>query len=612
MLLPRPIKKILAILRGSVAPPLIFLSVTFGFTFGLVPGFSGLHVLLIIIALVLNIHTGLFLLFAAIGKGLCFAAAPLLYHTGQFVQAHLPWLLKFLAAVPLAAITDYSRYAVAGAVLLGPVAGALAGLLLARIVISFRKTLLKFEESSDAFKKWYSNRWVRTFDRLLVGKRTKDAKALFTGKTIYIRKAGIVLAAIVLAASLLVLYLLDNETIRTRAETTLTKANDAEVDLESLSFAPLAGSVAATGIQITDAENPASNRIAVEKLAADASIYHLLLGKFVLENVELSNVRFDETRDTPGTVATPPTEKPQPIFNPEDFKLTAANIAKLETYFKNAKDLKEKLQKLSKWLPKPKESQAQQGQVPERYLEYLNASAPLPPTPRVLAKNVLLDKVQIPSVVLGSTRITLKNLSNAPRTAGLPITAELKSLDTPTQIDIDIDFDSPDQSPTVSGTFSGLELATLQQALGDSAGIAFQSGRASGTFNGRLTNQDIDLTIDVNIKDLKATAQGKGILGLGADNTSQILDTLRDLNTTIRIVGPVTEPRLAFDTKGLAEQFKQALAEAGKQRLMQEVDSKLTEQLGDKLPEEARELVKPEGLLKDLGSLLDNKKDQQQ
>ena len=38
MLLPRFIKKLLAVMRGSVAPPLIFLSVLIGFWFGLKTG----------------------------------------------------------------------------------------------------------------------------------------------------------------------------------------------------------------------------------------------------------------------------------------------------------------------------------------------------------------------------------------------------------------------------------------------------------------------------------------------------------------------------------------------------------------------------------------------
>ncbi len=163
MILPRFIKKFLAILRGGVSPVFIFLSVMLGFSFGLMPGFSGFHTVIIILVLVLNVHAGLFLLSAGIGKTLCFAAAPVLYYAGAWIQTYLSFLLRLLASVPVIAMTDFSRYSVAGAVILGPVLGAIAGLLMVRSVISFRRMLLKLEDGSDKFKKWYSNRWVRIF-----------------------------------------------------------------------------------------------------------------------------------------------------------------------------------------------------------------------------------------------------------------------------------------------------------------------------------------------------------------------------------------------------------------------------------------------------------------
>lgn len=76
MILPRPIRKILAIFRGGVSPVIIFLSIMLGFWFGLIPGWSGFHTVIIILMLILTIHLGLFLLSAGIGKSLCFAAAP--------------------------------------------------------------------------------------------------------------------------------------------------------------------------------------------------------------------------------------------------------------------------------------------------------------------------------------------------------------------------------------------------------------------------------------------------------------------------------------------------------------------------------------------------------
>jgi len=131
MLLPSSIRKVVAIFRGEVSPVLILLSVLLGFWFGLTPGWYGIHVALLVLALVLNVHIGIFLLFAGFGKALCFAAAPLLYHAGQWAQGALSPLLNLLGALPVLGVTDFSRYAVAGAAVLGPVVGLVCGLLLA-------------------------------------------------------------------------------------------------------------------------------------------------------------------------------------------------------------------------------------------------------------------------------------------------------------------------------------------------------------------------------------------------------------------------------------------------------------------------------------------------
>ena len=619
MILPRFIRKLIAVLRGGVSPVIIFLSIMLGFWFGLVPGWSGVHTVLVIVVLVLNIHTGLFLLSAGIAKTLCFAAAPVLYHVGVWVQSYLSFILRLLESVPVIGMTDFNRYSVAGAVVLGPIIGGIAGLLMARSVISFRRMLLKLEDGSDTFKKWYSNRWVRILDRLLIGKRTKDAKSLFTGKTKYIRKAGVALAVLVLVASVIATTVIKDSIIKDYASSTMTRANGAEVNLDDLDISVLTGSVLVSGIQVTDPQNPQNNQVSIEKIAADASLYSLSLGKLVMEQVEISNVKFNQKRSTPGSVPEPDARQKPAVFDPCDFKLTPANLSKLDMYIKDAKALKEKLQKLRKWLPKAedKKTATQPKQIPQKYLDYLKARAIVPTSPRIMAKRAILDNVQIPWPIFGNSKVLLTNLSDSPKTAKLPVTFEMKSHDTSASINVTIDYSSQDQVPKLSGTFDGFDLTKIQSGLSSNAGLIFESGVASGQFSGTATNESIDLTVDITIRDLKAKGQGKGVLGLGSNTTSQAFDALTELKTTIRIVGPVTEPRLVFDVKGLMDEFKQALVKAGKERLANEIDSRLgkqiDEKLGDKVPDEIKDILKkPEDLLKGLGGLLGGKKDKEE
>ncbi len=615
MILPRFIRKILAIFRGSVSPVMIVLSVAMGFWFGLVPGWSGFHTVVVALMLILNIHLGLFLLSAGIGKVLCFAAAPVLYYAGVGAHNYLSGLLGVLASVPVLGLTDFSRYSVAGAIVVGPIIGVVAGLLLARSVIGFRRMLLKLEEGSDKFKKWYSNRWVRILDRLLIGKRTKDAKALFVGKTKVVRKAGVILAVLVVAASVGIASLVKDNTIKKYATGTLTRANGAEVNMEELDLSVLTGAVSVSGIQVTDAQKPQNNQVSIEKIAADASLYNLLLGKVVMENVEVSEVKFNQERATAGKVAE--AEQKPSVFDPCDFKLEVADISKLETYFKNAKAVKEWLQKVRRWLPKSKgkDEEAEADQKPHKYLEYLEARAIVPASPRVLAKQILLDKVEIPSAVFGNSRIRLENLSDAPQAAGLPVRFELKSNTTPAALDATFDYSRRGDGPVVSGTFAGVDLSKIQSSLGENAGLVFEKGTASGKFNGNVTSESIDLTIEVAIRELQAKGRGKGVLGLGAKTTSEALGVLGELSTTIRVVGPITQPRLVFDGKALTEAFKKALVKAGKKKVSEEIDKQFEKhidgKLGDKVPDEIKDAIKKPGdLIKGLGGLLGGKEKQ--
>jgi hypothetical protein len=100
------------------------------------------------------------------------------------------------------------------------------------------------------------------------------------------------------------------------------------------------------------------------------------------------------------------------------------------------------------------------------------------------------------------------------------------------------------------------------------------------------------------VRDIKAGDQGNGVLGLGSETTSEALKVLNNLETTIRIVGPITEPRLVFDVKGLESEFKNALVKAGKQKLADEINKQVDKQLGDKAPPEIKDAVeKSKGLI---------------
>ncbi len=616
MLLPRFISKLLSVLRGNVAPPPIFLSVLLGLWTGLMPGWSGLHTVLVVLVLVVNVNITLFLLALGVGKTLCLAAAPVLYHVGVWAQEPLGGVLATLSSIPVIGLTDFSRYALVGALILGPIVGAVAGVALAVVVFYFRRMMVKLDEKSEKFRIWYSKLWVRILDRILIGRRTKDVKSMFV-KARYIRKVGVVLAVLLVGGFLVGVHFIQNSMVKGYAANTLTNANKAEANLAELSLDILRGDVSVSGVQLTDPQNAMQNHTVVGKIEADASVYDLLLGKLVLNKVEVSEVNFDQARQVAGRILEAATAKAEETFDPNAHKVDANDVAKLEKYFKDAKKLKEQLQKLRNWLPDSNETPAQAEEQPHKYLDYLKAKALTPASPRMLAKLLVADKTEIPSALFGNSRVDVNNISDAPAAAKLPIEMQIKSYVTQALVKVVMDY-SKGETPEVSGTFQGLDLGKMQEGFSQDAGLQFQSGLASGTFAGTLTKEQIDLTLNLGIKDLKATGIGNGVLGLGAEETSRVMEVLNELKTTIRVVGPVTQPRLVFDTKGLTKEFQDALVAAGKQRLQQEVNKQIQEQLdgklGDKLPTELKDKLQggSKGIVEGLGGLLGGKKKEEE
>lgn len=607
MLLPRPIRKFIAVFRGGVSPLMIVLSIVLGFTFGIIPGFYGVHALILILFVLLNIHLGLFLLSGALGKGFCFAAAPVLYHVGGFVQAHLSGVLDVLGRVPVLGLTDFGRYAVAAGLLIGPICGLVAGLILAQLVLAFRRTWLRLEEGSEAFRKWYNKGWVRVIDRIVIGKRAKDVRQALQGKSPVIRKAGVGLAIVLVIITVGVTAVLKDNLIAQRATAALSRVNGAEVNVERIDLSLSNGRLGAENIQVTDPKKPEFNQVVIGSLSADAGLYDLSCGKLVFNEMLLSEVRFDTQRQTPGEVfkRQEPAEEP---FDPEDWKVLG-DLGKLESYFEKAKKVKEFLDKIRPYLPKRDEkARTAPEQIPQTVLEYLQARAVSSPTPRVLARRIVLDKVELADTPFGTCKIIIENASDAPGAAGLPVKIQIQSQENPEAFAMAVRFDSAEAAPPIEGAFNRIDLSRFQSQMSDKNPIVFKSGTASGTFSGTATVEGIDLNITVNLNDMQADSGGKGMLGLDAKNTAEVLGALNTLQTNLRLIGPPNDPRIAFDTKGLGEQFQKALVAAGKERLNQELQKQLDKALGDevmKLPAKVKDVIKdPGGLIKGIGGLL--------
>jgi uncharacterized protein (TIGR03546 family) len=600
MFLPSDIRKILAVLRGQISPVLAGLSVGLGLWFGLMPGFSGIHAILIVVLALLNLPIGGFIVSAGLGKTLSLAIAPVLYHAGTFVQGHVHGLIGLLDRIPIVAITNFNRPALVGALVLGPIVGLIAGWATGRVVLIFRKTWLRLEENSEKLRAWQSKKWVRVLDWVMLSASAKDAKTAMAAKTIYIRRGGVILAALLLVIFGVASFFFRNEVIRTKGQQLLTQANGATVDIAKVNLAPTSGQVAITGLGFTDSQNPSQNKFQIEEVSTQADMYQLSVGRLVLDQVKVSDIGFNRPRATPGQVLPKPAEDPNSKWTWKDLGVTPENIDK---YIQDANQIKEWVAKIKPYLPSSKKEPAP---TPHKYLDYLTATV-ANQAYRVLAKSVVLDKVHLPDSAFGTSRITLSNLNDAPMAAGLPIELGVQSEQGP-KLSMAMRFDSPETAGKVTGSFEGLDLAKLQSGLNKTNALSFQAGKARGQFEGQLTQQGVDLTVTAKLSDLQASTGGKGFLGLDAKTSQEVFNTIKDLDVKLQIVGPLTSPKVVFDTKGLESTLKDKLVQAGKQRAADEINKQIDKKLGDKLPGPLKDVVKP-GIQDGLKGLLGGAKD---
>jgi len=608
MLMPKTIRRWLAVFRGDVAPSLIVLSTLLGFWFGLTPGFYGVHVALLVLALVLNINVGIFILSIGVGKAVSLAAAPLLYHTGAWAQRDLAGLLTWITSAPILGVTDVARYAVAGSLVVGPVVGLVLGGLLALSVQRFRKRWLRLEENSEAFQRWMSKGWVKLLARLLVGKGTASPRDVLTKRVKYVRLAGVLLAVGVTAAAGFAASLVSGDSLSGYARQMLTSANGAEVDIARLDFQALKGRISAGGIAATDPDRPTHNRLEVDELTADVSFWELLRGRAVMDEVVLSTVALESARQTPGRVVRPvePVEADTDTEAQERRVLDGLNLpveklASLDSYFKDAQKVRRYLQLVREWLPEgdTDHAKAPEETPPTAYLEYLNAVAPRSPTPRFVIRKLIVDNATIPIDGLGRSKIECANLTDAPSALSEPVVIDVTSSDHSSSVRLTSDYSPSGGTTKVAASFADFDLAKLQDHLKRNNTVVFQGGRASATIEGTMNRSVMDLTMGVKIKDMKATATG-GFGALDPQVTSEAMKVLRNLETTLRIVGPTTHPRLVLDSDAIGASLRDALVEAGKDELARRAGEMLDKELsklGTKSPELNNALDPVKGLL---------------
>ncbi len=93
-----------------------------------------------------------------------------------------------------------------------------------------------------------------------------------------------------------------------------------------------------------------------------------------------------------------------------------------------------------------------------------------------------------------------------------------------------------------------------------------------------------------------------------AKTTNSIFESINSLDLTLKVVGPITSPRLAFDTKELRNTLQSKLKEVGQKKAEEELNKVIEKNLGNDMPDEVKDLLKNDVIKKGLGDLFGGKK----
>ncbi len=139
------------------------------------------------------------------------------------------------------------------------------------------------------------------------------------------------------------------------------------------------------------------------------------------------------------------------------------------------------------------------------------------------------------------------------------------------------------------------------ETLGDKSAIQIDSGNATVTVDGPFNAEEIDLSVVLELTELKARPRpGKPMLGLDNKTAGEMLENITEWKLAVGLKGPLSAPRLVIDDEQVLASLQGALTEAGKNMLAKEAGKQLEKRgLEDKVGKD---------VLDGLGGLLGTKK----
>lgn len=576
------------ILRGKATPFQISLACILGAMLGFTPtGIPAVGALLFLLALLLILNANLVLAAVVLGgsKILSLILAPVLFTTGRILlDGPTQPLFKWAINTPGLALADFRYYTVTGGLAVGLLVGIFLAILVNAAIKSFRTRMAALQNNNEAYAKWSSKAWVQWLSWLLIGGRDpkKGYEAILNKKIgMPIRPLGVVAAAGIVALVFLVQMFFSEPLVTATLQRSLERANGATVDLDSARVDLQQGSITIAGLAMADPNNLDTDALRADRAEIAIRGRDFLTKRIGFERAELTGAAHGAERSRPGRLVGPrPTPPPPEPTTPEE--------KTIDDYLQQAQEWKQRLAQIREWLDRiatqnpdraPEDPTVPRETLRERLAREVRlkgyhsvaASHLVEGAPTVALYEGLAANIRIPQLEDETVTIEVHNVSTQPWLLDAPATVTIKS--SGQKFDFDINLGASARTPGASHLKANIrnlpidDFASQLRFIGEPP---MQGGTMDVNINADisagLSNLDFPLKVTLRNTTLNLPGVGK--------------EAVDELPVTLRIRGPLDNPRITFTETMLAD----ALRAAGKARLASELE-KQTDRLTDEIKE---------------------------
>lgn len=404
----------------------------------------------------------------------------------------------------------------------------------------------------------------------------------------------------------LIVLLIMSPLAKSAAERAASLALKTDVRFDSFRISPLTGSLEFTKLRVQDRDRPGDNALEATRGEGRLSIWQLLRGRGVIDELLLSGVRCNVERTEDGSFSIgrlgspeePPTEEAKEQARKTDWVEALKKLAQKVKEWREKADREEKDREAGKREPPPAEA------IRIGRATYVDREEP-----RLVIRRIRIEELELnlndrsrgeklPPLVKGEA--TIENLSSNPRCHTDPIAfalggrfgaeGDLGILGLDGGLGL---LRGQEASFGLNLNAESLALSILKPLFGLSLPVTLEQG--VGDVTSRLKLEDfsaLDLVPRVVTRDLVLKQDGKHdkVLGIPAKEFCEAVNHAKAFTIDgLTIAGTLSEPEFRWNAE-FQESLKKLLADAGKAYLAAEVDKHLGKE-GGRIQKEAEKIL---------------------